>query len=81
MEDIFIITKITCLIFGLAGIVISQIELIKYLIATKRMRKPDSFDLMSRVDYKRMARAHRNEFFSVLSLAICLIFVSLLGTK
>ena len=81
MEDIFILIKITCFIFGLIGLIISLSEFTKYVLTTKMSRRPRNTELMSPAVYKRMATTHLSEFFTVLSIAICLIFVSLLGTS
>lgn len=81
MEILFILTALTCFVFGLLGIIISLIELTKFVSATRKARKLAGTELMSPAVYRRMANAHLGEFLHVLSIAICLIFVSLLGVK
>lgn len=78
MEDLFIIAKLICFAFGVIGIIISLIELVRFIIAKKRSLYPKDTEMTSPAVYRRMATAHRNEFFTVLALAICLIFVSFL---
>ena len=81
MEILSILTALTCFVFGLLGIIISLIELTKFVSATRKARALADTELMSPAVSRRMANAHLGEFLHVLSIAICLIFVSLLGVK
>jgi hypothetical protein len=71
MEILFILTALTCFVFGLLGIIISLIELTKFVLVIRKTNRLD----------RRKANAHLGEFFHVLSIAICLILVSLLDVK
>lgn len=81
MENLFNTIKITCFVFGMIGIIISLSELMRFFLAKRMLRQPQSIEMISPAAYRRMATAHLSEFFSVLSIAIYLIFMSLLGTR
>lgn len=81
MGILFILTTLACFVFGLVGIIISLIELTKFVLVTRKANKRAGTEVISPAMYRRMAKAHLSEFFYVLSIAICLIFVSLLSVK
>lgn len=70
------ITKLACFAVGVIGIILSLGELLKFLHAKRAASKPTEEKMALPPFYERKARAHGKEFFCVLSIAVCLIFIS-----
>lgn len=81
MTNLLMITKLIYFAFGVIGVIISLEELLKFIQTKREASKSTEEKTALPPFYERKARAHRNNFFCVLSIAICLISISLLGSN
>lgn len=73
MVNLFIITKLIYLAFGVIGAIISFGELLKFLQAKRDASKPTEEKMALPPFYERKARAHLKNFICVLFITVCLI--------